>query len=177
MKRFTVALLAFTLAGCATHPRVRTDHDPSVDFSRYHSYAWRQEPAITNPLVKQRLVAAIDAELARKGWMRVDAGTAEIALVGNVASREKQSIETFYGSPHWNDWSWQQEWSGVGVHPNTRITTYTVGTFVLDMFDTSTKQAVWRGSAEGSIPDSPGKVNKAVASAVARMFQDFPPAR
>lgn len=177
MKRFAVVLLAFFLAGCATRPVVRTDHDPAVDFSRFRTYAWQQEPAIGNPLVKQRLVAAIDAELARKGWTRVEGDAADIALVGNVATREKQSVETFYGNPHWNGWNWQQEWTGPGVHPNTRITTYTVGTFVLDMFDTSTKRGVWRGSAEGPIPDSPDKVNKAVNSAIVRMFADFPPPR
>lgn len=175
MKRLPIALLAIGIAGCATHPLVRTDHDPAADFSRYHSYAWQQEPAITNPLVKQRLIAAIDAELSRKGWTRVAAGSADIALVGNVATREKQTIETFYGGPRWNGWSWQQEWGGPGVYPNTRISTYTVGTFVLDMFDNNTRQAVWRGYAEGSVPDSPEKVNKAVQSAITRMFDAFPP--
>jgi len=170
-------LLATVIAGCTTRPLVRTDHDPAVDFSKYRSYAWQQVPAISNPLVKQRLIAAIDAELAAKGWRRIAEGEADIALVGNVATREKQTVETFYGSPHWSGWTWQQEWNGPGVYPNTRITTYTVGTLVIDMFDTRTKQAVWRGSAEGSIPDSPAKVDKAVQSAVTRMFAKFPPAR
>lgn len=178
MKRPTVAaivLLAAFVAGCATRPLVRTDHDPSVDFSRYRTYAWQQQPAIGNPLVKQRLLAAIDTELAAKGWTRVEDGAADIALVGNVATREKQTIETFYGGPHWRGWTWQQEWNGPGIYPDTRITTYTTGSFVLDMFDTATKRAVWRGSAEGPIPDSPQKVNQAVQSAVTRMFEGFPP--
>ncbi len=178
MKRLpiiAVVLLAAFVAGCATRPLVRTDHDPSVDFSKYRSYAWQQEPAISNPLVKQRMLAAIDAELAAKGWTRVEDGPADIALVGNVATREKQTIETFYGSPHWHGWTWQQEWNGPGVYPDTRITTYRIGSFVLDMFDTATRRAVWRGSAEGSIPDSPRKVDEAVQSAVTRMFEGFPP--
>jgi hypothetical protein len=178
MKRLSSLLPILLLAGCATHPLVRTDYDPAVDFSRYHSYAWQQEPAISNPLVKQRLVAAIDASLAGKGWVRVpEGGAADVALVGNVATREKQTIETFYGGPRWNDWSWRQDWTGPGVHPDMRITSYTVGTFVLDMFDVGTRQGIWRGSAEGQVPDSPEKVTRAVNNAVERMFADFPPAR
>ncbi|HTM70444.1 MAG TPA: DUF4136 domain-containing protein [Luteimonas sp.] len=178
MKRLpivTTFLLAVAIAGCATRPLVRTDRDPAVDFSRYHTYTWQQQPAISNPLVRQRLLAAIDAELAAKGWSRVDEGPADIALVGNVATRERQTIETFYRSPHWNGWNWQQEWNGPGVYPDTRITTYTTGSFVLDMFDTTSRKAVWRGSAEGPIPDSPQKVDKAVQSAITRMFEGFPP--
>lgn len=174
MIRLASIVLAAALAGCSTYPTVRTDHDPSVDFSRYRTYAWKQEPAITNPLVKQRLIAAIDAQLAGKGWVRVE-GAADVALVGNVATREKQSIETFYGGPRWNGWDWQNGWAGPGVHPGVRITTYTMGTFVLDMFDAKSMRAVWRGSAEGTVPETPQKVTKAVQNAVAGMFRDFPP--
>lgn len=179
MKRMSlvpaVVLLAAVAAGCTTDPLVRTDHDPAVDFSKFDSYAWQQQPAISNPLVKQRVIAAIDAQLAAKGWRQVAEDQADVALVGNVATRERQTIETFYGSPHWHGWNWQEEWNGPGVHPDTRITTYTVGSLVLDMFDTRTRRAVWRGSAEGPIPDSPQKVDQAVRSAVTRMFADFPP--
>jgi hypothetical protein len=175
MKFLFAAMAILALVGCSTHPLVRTDHDPTVDFSRYHSYAWQQEPAISNPLVKKRLINAIDAQLASKGWARVAQGQADILLVGNVATREKQSVETFYGDPHWSSWSWQQDWAMRGVYPGARITSYTVGTFVLDMFDARDMQAVWRGSAEGTVPDSPQKVTKAVQSAVTRMFEAFPP--
>lgn len=177
MKRIaSIFLLSVALlSGCVTRPLVRTDHDPTVDFSRYRSYAWQQEPAIANPLVKQRLIAAIDAALEGKGWTRVAEGDADVVLVGNVATRERQTIETFYGGSRWNDWGWQRDWTGPGVYPDTRITTYTVGSFVLDIFDGASKRAVWRGYAEGTVPASPEKVTKAVHSAVDRMFADFPP--
>ena len=43
------------------------------------------------------------------------------------------------------------------------------------MFDTRTKQAVWRGSASGTVPNSPEKVDAAVTAGLDKMFANFPP--
>ena len=174
MKCLPLLACSLLLVSCASVPRVQTDFDPAAAFASYHSYAWRQEPPVSNPLVKQRLVAAIDAQLAGKGWTRVAEAQADVALVGNVATREEETLETFYGGPDWSDWGWHGV-AGVGRYRSTQVHTYTVGTFVLDMFDTKTRQAVWRGTAEGTIPSTPEKTNAAIQSAVTRMFSDFPP--
>ncbi|HWS79311.1 MAG TPA: DUF4136 domain-containing protein [Thermomonas sp.] len=175
MKRLMPLVLApLLLAACASTPNVHTDHDPAATFASYRSYAWRQQPDVSNPLVRQRLVAAIDAQLRAKGWSLVPEAEADIALVGNVASRREQNIDTFYEGPGWGEWGWR----GVTTHGGYRTThiyNYTVGTLVLDMFDTRTKQAVWRATAEGTVPASPDKVNAAMQAAVDKMFAEFPP--
>lgn len=168
------ALAPLLLAACASAPTVHTDFDPAVSFANYHTYAWRQQPPVSNPLVQQRLVAAIDAQLRAKGWTPAPEATADIALVGNVATREEQTLDTFYNGPDWGDWGWRGI-NGYAGYRTTRVSTYTIGTLVLDMFDTKTKQAVWRGTAEGTVPGTPEKVNAAVQSAVDRMFAKFPP--
>ena len=176
MKRFAILIASALLLGaCATRPTVHTDYDPAVVFSGYHTYAWRQQPAVSNPLVRQRLIAAIDGELRAKGWRQVPEAQADIALVGNVATRQEQSLDTFYGGPDWGGWGWHGGWGFGGGYRSARTRTFTVGTLVLDMFDTRTRQAVWRGTAEGTVPDTPEKTNAAVQSAVTRMFAKFPP--
>lgn len=176
MKYMSLLSVVLVLAGCASAPIVQTDHDSAVDFSNYRSYPWRQQPPVSNPLVKQRLIAAIEAELASKGWTPMPEGSADIALVGNVATHKEQTIDTFYGGANWSTWQWQRD-MGVGSGYRTvQVHTYQVGTFVLDMFDTKTKQAVWRGTAEGTVPESPKKVNAAIQTAITRMFSAFPPA-
>ncbi len=172
--RILSAMVPLLLAACVSAPTVQTDYDPAVTFSRYHTYAWRQEPPVRNPLVRQRLVAAIDTQLQAKGWSRVPEASADIALVGNVATREEQTLDTFYEGPDWGGWGWRGI-SGYGGYRTTHVYTYTVGTLVLDMFDTRTKQAVWRATAEGTVPGTPEKVNAAVQKAVDRMFAGFPP--
>jgi hypothetical protein len=176
MKRIVVLLAPILLlAACATRPTVHTDYNPAVAFSGYHTYFWRQQPQLNNPLVQQRLIAAIDEQLRAKGWTQVPEAQADIALVGNVATRQEQSLDTFYGGPDWGGWGWRGGWGFGAGYRSARTHTFTVGTLVLDMFDTRTKQAVWRGTAEGTVPNTPEKTNAAVQSAVTRMFAKFPP--
>ena len=57
----------------------------------------------------------------------------------------------------------------------TVVDTYEVGTLVVDLFDTSSKQIVWWGTSSDTISDKPEKNTKHMNEAVAKMFKDFPP--
>ena len=175
MKALIPLALTALLAGCASTPDVTVDHDPAADFSRYHTYYWAQELQINNPLAKQRILAGIDARMAARGFTRQE-GSGDIAIVGNVATSERQTLDTMYTGTGMGGWGWGPGWGYGGVGSSTtRVNTYTVGTLVLDMFDTSTKKAVWRGVASGTVPDSPQRTEAAVNSALDKMFASFPP--
>jgi hypothetical protein len=173
MRVLTFLLVAVLSAGCASGPVVRTDRDPAVELTRYQAYAWKQPPPISNPLLKQRVVDAIDAELARKGWRQVQEPAAQVLLVANVSAREEQTIAAFYDGPDWNDWGWRGPWPRGPRH--VEVSTYTVGTLVLDMFDANTRRAVWRATAEGTVPSSQARIDADAMAAVRGMFADFPP--
>ena len=175
MKALIPLAVTALLAGCASTPDVTVDHDPSADFSRYHTYFWAQEPAITNPLIKQRVIDGINARMAAKGFTQ-QSGNGDVALVGNVATTEKQTLDTMYTGTGMYGWGWGPGWGYGGVgSATTRVNTYLVGTLVLDMFDASTKKAVWRGVASGTIPDKPEQKDAAVNSALDKMFASYPP--
>jgi hypothetical protein len=55
------------------------------------------------------------------------------------------------------------------------VRSYTVGTLAVDMFDASTHQAIWRGTAEGAVKKNPTKASADIQTAVAEMFATFPP--
>ena len=55
------------------------------------------------------------------------------------------------------------------------VETYEVGTLVVDLFDTETKQVVWWGAASDTISNKPEKNEKHLNEAVEKMFKDFPP--
>ena len=174
MKRI-VLLLSCLVAACASGPVVRTDRDPAVSFAAYRTYAWRQEPPISNPLLKQRIVGAIDAELSGKGWRLAPEQEADVVLVGNVSARDEQTIDGFYEGPGWTGWGWRQETYASGTLRRVEVHTYKIGTFVLDLFDAKTRRAVWRATAEGTVPSSQERINENAMKAVHEMFVEFPP--
>jgi hypothetical protein len=175
MRSFVLAALALLLAACASVPSVRTDHDPAARFAQYHTYSWRELPQGGPALVMQRIVDDIDAQLAAKGWQKVADG-GDIALAAHVASYQKHQIDTFYDAPMWGGWGWYGPWWGAGMgFSRSRSTSFTVGTLLVDMFDTQTKRAVWSSVAEGTVPSKPEQVNQKIDQAVAKMFAGFPP--
>ena len=163
------------LVGCASSPEVYTDRDAGTDFAGYSRYAWREEPATRSPLVRQRLVSGIDAQLQAKGWRKVSEPEAEAVLAVHVASHDEQTIDTFYGDPAWVGWNWHGVQGVGGGHATTRVTTYKVGTLVIDMFDARSQRAIWRATAEGTVPETPEKINAAIDATIPRMFVGFPP--
>lgn len=163
-----VALLTM-LAACASTPTVHTDSDPSAQFSRYRTYTWLAQPDGVSPLAQQRIVAAVDAQLQSKGWTRAPDG--DVGVAAHVATEQRQSIDTFYSGPGWGGWGW---YGGMGS-ASTTVRTYKVGTLVVDMFDTKTKQAIWRGTASDTIPSSPEKANAIAQAGITKMFESFPP--
>src|SRR3546814_19161065 len=94
MKRFALIVASLlALTACASIPAVQTDHDPTVDFGRYQTYAWRAKPTGGTALTMQRIVTRIDEQLRAKGWRLVAADDADIALaaheIGRASCREK----------------------------------------------------------------------------------------
>jgi len=174
MKALAFSLAALLLAACASTPTVKTDHDPAANFASYHTYYWAQKPEGMSPLVQQRIVDGVDARLRAKGWTQGQ-GSGDVAVTANVATSQKQTLETFYTGTGMGGWGWR---GGMGMATGTSssmVHTYDVGTLVVDMFDTKTKQAVWRGSASGTVPSSPEKVSAAVDAGLDKMFAGFPP--
>jgi hypothetical protein len=169
-----VTLLALMLGACASSaPVVQTDKAPGVDFSRYRTYTWAEEPNTQSPIVRDKLVRAIDAQLAAKGWQRVAEG--DVALVGQIATREDVSYDNVsfgFGLGSWGG----NSGGGIGTSTGTsRPRTNLVGSLILDMYDAKTKQAIWRGTVSGDVPQTPETVDAAVAQYVPKLFANFPP--
>ena len=53
--------------------KVRVDYDHSVDFSKYKTFMWAEKPHTENPLMDDRIVDAVNAQLSAKGLEQVPA--------------------------------------------------------------------------------------------------------
>ena len=185
MKRFLVALtLMLALAACATTPVVYTDFDPAAQFGNYRTYSWSDaEAPQATPLMQQRIVNAIDAQLGAKGWSRVATGTGDVVVATSLANHQEYEIDS-YADPYWGwgGWGWGgygwghgYGWGAGGGWNSARVRAYTVGTLAVDMYDARTKRAIWRGTAEGTVRRDPARQIADIQDAVSRMFLAFPP--
>lgn len=176
MKRIAMLLVPLMLAACASTPTTTTDSQPGTDFSQYHSFTWGEKPNPNNPLAAQRIVADINAQLTAKGWTESASG-GDVTLVGHVATSQKHTMDTFYTGSAYGGWGWRgMGGMGMGMGSSqTMVNTYDVGTLVLDMFDTSTKQAIWRATATATVTGSTESQNAKIDAGIAKMFAAFPP--
>lgn len=171
-------LLVVTLAAALLSPaaafaqKVSTDHDSAANFAAFRTYYWMKDAVTGNSLVDQRLHDALDRTLQTKGLQKVPEGQADLALGVHVATRERQTLNTFYDSfgPGWGFGGW----GGSGM-ATTNTSTYVEGTLLVDLFDAKTKKLVWRATAQGTVSDNPEKNAKKINSAAEKMFKKFPP--
>lgn len=171
MKGLLLLALLFPVTATAA-PKVTVDRDPAVNFSAYKTYYWAVKPQGGSPLVAQRIVDNVDAQLKAKGWTQADQG--DVAVAAHVSSSQKQTLDTFYTGTPLGGWGWRGL-GGMGMGTaTTSVHNYEVGTLIVDMFDSRTQKAIWRGTATGTVSSSPGKVDKAVDQAVTKMFAKFP---
>lgn len=154
--------------------QVKTDYDRNIDFSSYRTYSWGQVHT-EEPLVVDRIKAAVNAALAAKGWEEVESG-GDVSIMAMEMTEDHRTLRTYY-STFGGGWGWQ--WSGSAADAfgtaTTTEDTYTVGTLVVDLFDTGAKKLIWRGSAMGTLASKSEKNIKLLNRGVRKMFDGFPP--
>ena len=57
----------------------------------------------------------------------------------------------------------------------TRVSTYQVGTLIVDLWDAKTKKLIWRGVASDTLSDSPQKNQGKIDKVTEEMFKRYPP--
>ena len=168
-----IAFGVLVLAGCSSQ-KVNFDYDRQADFSKYKTYAWYegdQTIAEEDPLAHQRFVASVDRELAATGFQKVSSNP-DVYVTYHADDEESTVIDTnHFDYGYGDDWYWG---GGMGSSTST-VRTYTTGTLVLDMWDASAKQLVWRGVASDTVSDDPAKNAKKIEQVAGKLFERYPP--
>ncbi len=171
--RTAVCTILFLLAlGAASAQQVTTDFDHQANFSQYKTYSW-QEIMPADSLWDSRIKSAVDAQLAAKGWTRVNSG-GDVAIVAIKTTQTRRSLQTFYDGLG-GGWGWRRFGGGGFGESETTEQDYKEGTLVVDMYDAKTKQLIWRGSAEDTVSSKAEKNEKSLDKGVDKMFKQFPP--
>jgi hypothetical protein len=169
---FSIAITI--LSATATLAETKTDYDRNADFSRYKTYSWNNVHT-QDALWVDRIKAAVNSALAAKGWTEVASG-GDVSIMAMEMTKHHQTLNTYYDN-FGGGWGWR--WGGgLGDDFGTSTTTeqtYTVGTLVVDLFDTNTKKLIWRGSASDTLSDKSDNNIKKLNADVKKMFEHFPP--
>jgi hypothetical protein len=161
--------LTMAIGSAAFAQNVKTDYIKGTDFTQYKTFRWIKEPQTTNPLTKQRVIDDVNAVLTAKG-LRLVTSDADLCIAAHAATKQNQTLNTFYDG-FGGGW----RWGGGFGSSTTTVDTYTVGTLVVDIFDSKTKDAIWRGTSSKTLSDDPEKNADNLNKAVVKMFKDFPP--
>ncbi len=119
-------------------------------------------------LSDQRITAALEEELAKKGLRKVDTGGDLLVGYQGAISHETQ-YTTF------NDGAGYYGWGGGFGTSTTTATTIPIGALTVDMMDPTRKQLVFRVTATDSLSDKPDKNAKKIKKAMEKMFDKYPP--
>jgi hypothetical protein len=153
------------------------DYEKSADFKSFKTYGFKDGTKVGQPLIDNRIVAAIETELASKGLTKSDANP-DVWVVYHVAFDKQKDISTYssggagYG-PY--GWGWGGGWAGGTTQ--TQVRDILVGTLVIDMADAKKNQMVWRGMGvkEVNTQANPEKRDKSINNAVKKILKNYPP--
>jgi hypothetical protein len=176
----TIQLL-FCLAGFALAQDVAYNFDPNADFSKYKTFRWEKHPKSldVDDLTIGQLSKGFEAALATKGLSKADSSKPDLVIVFQLAMNQEKEMTAYDMGGYGYGPGWRGGWyGGMGTGMTTATTsTINIGTVVLDMYDTSTKQLVWRGSASKTLDAKakPDKRQKNIDKAAAKMLKNYPP--
>jgi hypothetical protein len=174
MQNVRLALVGMMLvfAGMASAQQVKTDYDRNANFAQYKTYSWEHVKTV-DPLNVDRIEHAVNGVLTARGWTQVNSG-ADVSIVAMEITRDQQTLNTFYDG-FGGGWGWRRFGGGGFGEATTTTDTYKVGTVVVDLFDTKTKQLIWRGAASDTLSDNSDKNIKNLNESLDKMFKHFPP--
>jgi len=118
---------------------------PGTDFAKYHTYKWVviEGGSHPNQIADAQIKSSVDSQLTAKGLTKTDGDKADLLIGYQVAvDKEKQWNAYGMGGPRFG---------GMGTATSSTIST---GTFVLDLYDPTTKQLVWTGTATKTLNPS-----------------------
>ena len=174
--------LALLLAGCASGPKINTDYDHNVDFSKFKTYGFFNPMSIENPnyssIYGSLLRDAISNEMDSRGYTKSDDPDLMINASGWLQEKTKVTTtnDPYMGGYYGYRAGYYGTWGGYGFGTQTHVSSYTEGTVNIDLVDRVEKKMVWEGVAVGRIhKDKPkDEVRANVNAGIQEMFSVYP---
>ena len=179
----TSLLLLAVLSACSTGLTVRSDIDPSADFSQYKSYNFFEpmgiEGGYNSPIFGEHFRASIGNEMRGRGYRLADRPD----LLINVTIREDDKVRMrSYTAPYASGGYYGRAGGayggsalGVGVSTGTRATRTTEASVFIDFVDFQQQRVVWQGVAVVNVNDKVAtQLRDAIYTAVNKVLAEYP---
>jgi Domain of unknown function (DUF4136) len=173
--RFTTSLAAACVAWLGATVLASTvtyDYDRTANFSKFRTYTWARGNPLKDELNHQRIVRAVETQLAARGFTKVGAGHNPDVLVAYHTAMDQSLQINAFGSGGWGPYG-----LGGSRMGSARADKVTVGSVVVDMVEAADQKMVWRGTASQDLDPraSAEKKDKGVNKAIEKMFKHYPP--
>jgi len=187
MKLFRILILSvFTLSliGCSSI-KYSTDFDPTQDFSTYKTYRFANPSEVDPedllnqyPLIKKRVVAAIEEDFAAKGFQLAEEGEPDFVVLLAAGSKERMQVTNTGGYGYGGWYGGYRGYGGYGYGGSTYVSYYEEGALVIDIVDWQEKELSFRGTATGTLDKSektPEESQADIDNLVTNILAKFPP--
>ena len=176
----TLACAAAMMPAVLLAQKVSYDYEKTANFAAFKTYAHKDGTKVGQQLIDDRIVAAIDTELAAKGLTKSESNP-DVFVVYHIAFDKQKDISTYssgYGGGYGAyGWGWGGGWAGGTT--TTQVRDILIGTLVIDLADAKKGQLAWRGvgTKEVNTQANPEKRDKSINNAVKKIFKNYPPKR
>ena len=176
-------LLVLLTGACASGLEVRSDEDPSADFSQYRTYNFFNtlgiEGGYNSAIFGELFREAITREMNERGYRMAD--NPDLLINVTIQSDDKISMRTYtapymsgnyYGRPGGAHYGSSL---GVGVGVGSRATKTTEASVFIDLVDNEKDRVSWQGVAVIDVNDKVAqKLRDATFTAVNVVFDQYP---
>jgi len=177
MKKITFLLFILIVAASCSSVKVSSDFDKSAGFASYKTYVFTEEAKSLqlDDLNKNRILTAIETELAAKGFSKAESNS-DVLIDVKLKGEQKQTA-TATNSGGGYGYGYRYGYGGGFSTTTINYDTYVDGTLFVDMIDAKKNQLVWQGRGTKTInPDANQKKREEnINYAVKLIFQQYPP--
>ncbi|MGI9264249.1 MAG: DUF4136 domain-containing protein [Gammaproteobacteria bacterium] len=176
----SVLAIAAGAGGCASE-NIRSDFDPSADFSQYRTYNFFADagPEETNyqSFFSKYMIEAISIEMDKRGYVKSD--DPDLLINFNAILQEKTKVTTTPAPMAGGYYGYREDfydpWGGYGYAEQTHVSQYTEGTFNIDIVDARQEKLVWEAVGQGRVSRKElEELDDTVYEGVPKYFANFP---
>jgi len=171
------AAILFLIPALAAAQKVTYDYDKSKNFAHVTTFTVKEGEPSHNPLVDQRIAAAITRTLTARGMRQVDHDP-DVFIVPSLTAEMRKEY-TAYNTGYWPYYGgyWGGYWGGGWGSTTVQERELQYDTLAIDMVDTKTGALIWRGKGVKRVHShwKPDDVDKQVQKTVGKIMSHFPP--